>query len=159
MITITGLNEVTSKLASMGTTINPVVEEATHRAMDRVEDLAMKDLESQLGSGRWGGAWSHGDKQIHIGDAWEHSKGTWIASSYISELTNKSKHAAAVEFGVPGLIKPKTASYLYLGDGTYKRWVRGQAGYHYLTNAIEKTDELHEIYSKMVRDFLHYYSV
>ena len=159
MITIEGLDKVMNRLIHMGMSFNPMVEDTLHKVMNKTQDLAMKDLESKLGSGVWGGVWSHGAPVIHIGDAWEHTKGTWIASSYIAELSNKSNHAAAVEFGVPGIIKPKSALNLYLGDGTYKRWVRGQAGYHYLTNAMEKTDDLQEIYVKMMRDFLHYYSI
>lgn len=159
MIIMTGYNEVMAKLINMGMSFNPLVEEATDKVLQKTQDLAMKALESKLGSGRWGGVWSHGAPVIHIGDAWEHSRGSWIGGAYMIELANKSDHAAAVEFGVPGPIKPKNAYSLYLGEGVHKKWVRGQAGYHYLTEAMEKTDDLQEVYIKMMRDFLHYYSI
>lgn len=159
MLVMTGYNEVMTKLINMGISFNPLVEETTNIVMHKTQDLAMKTLESKLGSGRWGGVWSHGAPVVHIGDAWKHTNGSWITGTYTIELSNVSDHAAAVEFGVPGYIKPKSAYNLYLGDGTYKRWVRGQAGYHYLTEAMEKTDELQEVYTKMMRDFLHYYSI
>ena len=156
MIQIKGYDDVMKRLVNLQLGVMPVTEEATHRAMDTVQDLAMKALESKIGTGKWGGTWSHGKPVIHIGDAWEHTKGSWLGSTYMTNLSNNSDHAAAVEFGTVGPIRPSSASYLYLGDGVYKSWVRGQAGYLYLTEAINRIDDIKDVYIKAYRDFLRY---
>lgn len=152
MIKVTGDKEVLKRLEKLRAYAPLVAEESTHRVMDAVQEKAQNILNESIGTGRWGGTWSHGksynDRSIE--ESWEQHKGSWTPIGYIAVLSNESEHASAVEFGVPHKIYPKNSNLLDLGQGTYKPWVRGQRGYHYLSQAISNTDYMLSIY---YRDF------
>lgn len=132
MIQIKGYEDVMKRLIMLQTGILPITEEATQRAMDVVQDLAMKALEAKLGTGRWGGTWSRGDdfKHIPIASAWEHSKGQFIGNTYMANLTNNSDHACIVNGGTTIVMKNnkskevcsiKVGDYVLCKDGDYHK--------------------------------------
>lgn len=152
MIRVTGDKKVLRRLKKLRSYAPLVAEESTHRVMDAVQEKAQSILDESIGTGRWGGTWSHGksynDRTIE--ESWKQHKGSWTPQGYICRLSNESEHAAVVEFGHMGRIYPKRSNLLDLGQGTYKTSVKGQRGYHYLTQSINDTDYMFSIY---YRDF------
>lgn len=146
-----GIRKVPKRAMRLQTSFPSIVEEATTNAVTTVMDNAMDILRSN----EKGTAFSHGWPVIHIGDAWEGFKpgdGKWFGTNYMVILRNVSDHAAAVEFGVHHTIFPKKKKgMLYLGEGTYVPFVKGQAGYHYLQQSIDRKDEIRNAYISTVK--------
>jgi len=135
--------------------LKSIFPELVEKSMDNtghfIKDTAMDILNSNLLDTHH----MHGWPVIHIKDAWN-IQGNWNGSDYELLIENNSDHAAAVEFGTPTPIRPKNAEYLWLGDGIFKEWVRGQEGKHYFQGAINRTDEIKSHLVRDMRGYLEY---
>ena len=145
-----GINTTRKRALLLQKAFPKMVEVASYAVAEKVQENAM-DI---LNQNRQETSHLHGWPVIHIGDAWKTTE-RWNGSTFNLELRNISNHAAAVEFGTHTPITPKTEGHLlWLGDGIYKKWVRGQPGYHYLQGALNMTDDIINTYVKEFKDSL-----
>ena len=117
-----------------------IARDASRETLEQVIESANNNLRARMK----GTTWSHGDNQPSIFDSWRIIDDPTNKDSLL--LINESPHAAAVEFGVPGIIRPKGAGKLYLGAGTYRSFVQGQMGYGFFSEATADLNTIRNNY-------------
>lgn len=136
-INITGITPVKKKLKAMQINSYSIVNNALEEVLEEVKDEANSILRQKIGTGIWGGTWSHGhhDPNDKITECWE-QEDVGVSAGHIQRiLKNTSSHAAPVEHGSRSPIKPK-GEYLWLGSDMLLKEVEGQRPYHFLGDAV-----------------------
>jgi len=157
-LNITGVEKTIEKCLALESLTNRVMYDGMKKSLEKLKNVAEENLRKsllettvleQLGYARN----QHGWPQVSINEAWEILDGEMKYGEINGTLVNWSQHAAAVEFGVPGRIYPRTAKVLALGPGgPYFASVRGQQGKFFLTNAMNQGEEIaEEIYGTMLK--------
>ena len=134
---IKGITHALKKLNNIRINSYSIVNNAMDEVLDDVRDEAMSILRQKVGTGKWGGTWSHGhyDPDDKIVECWE-VEDVGVSPGYIQKiLKNTSSHAAPVEHGSRSPIKPK-GDFLWLGGNTLLTEVDGQRPYHFLGDAV-----------------------
>ena len=148
-----GIRKIPKKFDTIITGIDSVVEDAQEAAMHRLKDEALALLKSR----KQNVSRTHGAPQISLFDkeSWKFEKVGYTNGSLTHELMNISEHAMAVEVGVHHEIFPKKkGGYLSLGANTYLPYVNGQAGYHYMSDAMTRVEEILNVYRTKVMQYL-----
>lgn len=151
-MTFIGINikneEIFDRLSRMGHRPKTTVMKEVNNSLYEVAKKANDYLIQSIGVDRTPrGLEGHGQPdEHHLADdrddlsAWEVDIVENNPKRYVAKLTNISEHAAAVEFGVKGYIKPK-GNFLCLGyfkgQPIYRKKVKGQKGYGFTQRALD----------------------
>lgn len=151
-VTVKGAFKLQSQLRKMAEKQPIAAKSAVKNVMEEVAEKANENLLNKIGSRRTPrGYRGHGDPlhEHHLADD-KDDMGSWVIDSKLTnygvtvKLTNICEHAAAVEYGVNGTIRP-SGRFLVLGyeggvkDKTraiLKKEVQGQKGYGFLSDVL-----------------------
>jgi len=136
LVKITGTQTAIRRLKSLQIGFDSALEDSMDHLLDDVIDQALNNLKARLlGTTFSRGYYSDRMPLTDNLDAWEKEKVGVSAGYHQWILKNISEHAAPVEHGSRTPIKPK-GQYLYLGNNTYVKEVKGQEPKHFLGDAL-----------------------
>ncbi len=146
-VSMRGSDQINKKIEKVLLNSRYAISNSIDKVLYEVARQANSNLIQSIGSDRTpSGPTGHGWPQVqHLAyekddmSAWVITRSQLTTKNIQKTLTNECEHAAPVEFGVPGVIRPK-GSYLILGwnNGVpiLKKEVKGQKGYAFLHRAI-----------------------
>ena len=154
-VSVKGLQQVMKNLRRLEKQIIADSEKGLKHALERLQDRAIANLNSSVGTGRWG-PWGKSSDSIRDKTNWSINPESRTRYTSTSRLTSNSGHSAVVEFGTVGAAMVERSTPFPIGkqqglEPIFRPRFAVQRGYHYLTRAMT-SPTIHQIMTNRIAD-------